>query len=274
MTITEARAQPPAPTTTAPLIIDTELGTRSVSGFIQRGEVVVKQAESFKEVEKIVWGIEASKTRPAGVVLDTVTSLASKTSFDVGHESIPKNGIWEGRFNLATTQPQWGVMSTCLILLARVCRSFGVPLIFTAHEGERHDEASGSTLHFPDLNPMLLKDLVQNADAVLRVSRSSTIFESEGKRFPAGSRAIRCSPDEKYYAKIRIPDDAPSAPNLIGNDDPKSWKPAIERLWEIAQGPLHCIVIYGAPGVGKTRLATELVMYYATKTRQTRQESK
>lgn len=265
MTATAAAVEAPR----KPLVINVEDGIQSIAGFIKRGEVDVKDASTFKAVEKIVWEIEAAKNKPSGILFDTITGLASRAAYDVGHDSIPRNGIWDNRFNLATSQPQWGVMSTTLILLARVCKTFGIPLIYTAHEGERHDEASGSTLHFPDLNPMLLKDLVNNADAVLRVSRSSSIFEAEGQRFVSGSRVIRCAPNDQFYAKLRTPDDAPPAPQVIGCPaDSKNWKPAVERLWSAAQGPLKATVIYGAPGVGKTRLATEILAYYAEKTKQ------
>jgi AAA domain len=266
---TTAPPQAEAPPDRKPLVFNVENGIRSIGGYIKRGEVNVKDTPTFTAVEKLVWEIESSKNKPSGILIDTITGLASRASFDVGHDSIPRNGIWSNRFSLATTQPQWGVMSTTIILLTRVCRTFGIPLFFTAHEGERHDEASSSTMHFPDLNPMLLKDLVNNSDAVLRVSRSSAIFEAEGQRFPSGSRVIRCAPNDQYYAKLRVPDDAPPAPSVIGCPaDSKNWRPAVERLYSAAQGPLECTLIYGAPGVGKTRLATEILAYYAEKAKQ------
>ena len=262
--------QPTPPKTAAvfdpaiPILIDTEGGTRSVAGFERRGELRIKKAETFKDVERLVWEIEAAKVKPAGVILDSITGLIAKASFDVGHEGIPKNGIWENRFNLATSQPHWGVMSTTIVLLNRVCRSLGIPFFMTAQEKERMDEASGKEMHFPAANPKVLDDIVPFSDAILRVSVNTTMFEAGGARFEPGSRVIRCQPNDEIYAKCRVPDDAPPAPNLIGNEkNIANWGPAIERLAQATTDPLATIVIYGRAGTGKTRLATELMLYYA-----------
>ncbi|MDE2098115.1 MAG: hypothetical protein KGL39_12750 [Patescibacteria group bacterium] len=247
-----------------PVLIDTEGGTRSVAGFERRGELRIKTAETFKDVERLVWEIEAAKVKPAGIILDSITGLISKTSFDVGHDGIPKNGIWENRFNLATSQPHWGVMSTTIVLLNRVARSLGIPFFMTAQEKERLDEASGKEMHFPAANPKVLEDIVPFSDGILRVSVNTTMFEAGGVRFEPGSRAIRCQPNDEIYAKCRVPDDAPPAPAIIGNEKATAnWGPAIERLAKATLEPLATIVIYGRAGTGKTRLATELMLHYA-----------
>ncbi|MDE2103292.1 MAG: hypothetical protein KGL39_38990 [Patescibacteria group bacterium] len=248
-----------------------------MAGFERRGELYVprpggKKILSYYEAEKIVWDIESSKVKPAGIILDSITGLVTAASYDVAHEDIPRGKIWSSRFSLATSQPNWGVMTTTIVLLNRVCRSMGIPFIMTAQEDERRDEASGKDMHFPQVNPAVRGDIIPMSDAVLRVSKSSSVFESAGKRFAAGDRVIRCQPNDEIYAKCRVPDDAPPAPDVIGNEikDEKgqpvlNWQPALNRLWVATVLPLDTVVIYGRAGVGKTRLAVELVLYYAKK---------
>lgn len=242
-----------------PILIDTEKGHRSVSGFIKRGELRLVEARSFKAVEKVIWEIESAPIKPRGIILDTITNFAATTILDVTKET-PRGQIWENRTSLQSTQQQWGIMGGIIIRLLRVARSFGIPVYLTSHEGERYDEAAGISRHFPDLNNMLLKDVVQNADAVLRVYRSSAMFEADGKRYNAGTLAVRVMPNEQFYAKIRVPDDLPVPPAVLGNSSPNDWKPVVKRLYELTGG-LESVVIYGAPGVGKTRLAAELATY-------------
>lgn len=252
-------AQPAATLDDAPVIIDTEKGTKSVAGFARRGQIKIVPAHSFKEVENAVWAIEGAKTKPRGIVLDTITGLVGVAILNVVRET-PRNQIWENRSMMQATKQHWGQMGGIVVRLLNVARSCGIPFIITAHEGEREDEVAGTTRHFPDLNKFVRSDVVNNADMVARVYRSSSLFEADGKRYPAGSLAVRIMPTEQYYAKIRVPDDAPVPPAVLGNDSKTDWKPVVERLFALTEG-FETAVLYGEPGVGKTRLATELITH-------------
>ncbi|MGH7745892.1 MAG: hypothetical protein ACREQ5_14095, partial [Candidatus Dormibacteria bacterium] len=106
-------------------------------------------------------------------------------------------------------------------------------------------------------SPMVLSPLVYGSDMVLRVYRT------------AGKRVIRTQPDSHYYAKMRIPDEMPEAPDYIVNASEKNWSSSIEQLHKItggffkpldSSGALCPILLYGASGVGKTRLAVEMLL--------------
>lgn len=247
-----------SPTTTKgkpPLYIDTEKGRRSVLNFIKTGQISLFTADTFKDAEKAIWEITRSKDKPRGIILDSASALATKTIQDVVLEN--PTSLWDNRSRLQASQPTWGMMGGLMMRLMRVSRSLNIPLVITAAEQERTDEISKLVTHFPALNPQVLTDLVYNSDTVLRVYRT------------AGKRVVRCQPDDHYFAKIRVPDNLPPAPDYIVNDDANSWKPVIKKLHEITgglfaplddSGEISPVLLYGMSGVGKTRLAVELLL--------------
>lgn len=267
MTQTKAET-PPEARARKPLLIETEKGQRSVLNYIKTGQVDLEKANSFKAAEKVVWDLVArvgidSKTGapkhpelgPSAIVLDSVSALNSVTIQDIVLEN--PNGLWENRTRLQASQPTWGMLGGLVTRLMRTARALNIPLIITAAEQEREDKLNGTITHFPALNPQVLTDLVHNADTVLRVYRT------------AGKRVVRCQPDDHYYAKIRVPDNLPPAPDYFANDDPNSWAPTIKKLNSVTgglfepmdeSGDISPVLLYGMAGVGKTRLAVELAL--------------
>lgn len=251
-----------------PLLIETEKGQRSVLNYINSGQITLAKAPTFKATEKIIWDIlnavqinpttgvpKFPERGPSAIILDSVSALNSVTIQDIVMEN-PK-GLWDNRAKLQASQPTWGMLGGLVTRLMRTARALNIPLIITAAEQEREDKVSGLVTHFPALNPQVLTDLVYNSDTVLRVYRT------------AGKRVVRCQPDDHYYAKIRVPDNLPPAPDYIANDDPNSWAPVIKKLNSTTgglfapmdeSGELSPVLLYGMSGVGKTRLAVELAL--------------
>lgn len=242
-----------------PILIDTEKGRRSVLSFINSGAIELAKAPTFKAAEDVIWKLQGTgmfnNVHPSAIILDSSSALAATTIQDVVMEN-PK-GLWENRAKLQASQPTWGMMGGLITRLMRVSRSLNIPLIITAAEQEREDKVSGLITHFPALNPQVLTDLVYNSDTVLRVYRT------------AGKRVVRCQPDDHYFAKIRVPDNLPPAPDYFANEDPASWAPTIKKLNQITgglfvplddTGELSPVMLYGMPCVGKTRLAVELAL--------------
>jgi hypothetical protein len=241
--------------TNKPLLIDAEKGRKSVLGYIQRGDIQCLKVDKFPEAENIIWQIWKSTVKPAGIVFDGVSALASKTIQDVVMDN--PTAIWDNRARLQASQPTWQQQANVILRLLRVSRALNIPLVLTAWEQTREDELTKVSTHFPSVNPALLTDITHNADTVLRVYRT------------AGRRMVRCQPDDNYYAKIRVPDNLPPAPEYIENKSDKDWAPTVDRLKVVSgglfkplddSGELSPMVLYGLSGVGKTRLAVELIL--------------
>lgn len=257
----------PEAATTAPLLIDTERGSKSVRGSIEAGKIERVHVRKFVDLEKIVWELERrQRPRPRGLILDTINAIYTVTIQDVVKEN--PNGLWANRTALKASYNDFGQANDLCMRLLRVARAQRIPFIITAHDGEREDADMGVTMHFPDLPRQLRHDIVQNADTVLRFSRSSNIVKVGTETFPKGTRMIQCMPSDSVYAKIRVPDNLPPAPDVVANTSTTDWKPAIAKLDKISggllapdeEGEISPVVVYGIPGVGKTRFAVELLL--------------
>lgn len=259
----------PAETQTPPkpLLIDTERGSKSVRGSIEAGKIDRVHVRKFTELEKIVWDLERGRTaKPSGMIFDTINSAYTGTLQDVVKEN--PSGLWANRTALKASYNDFGQANDLFMRLLRVARNFKIPFIITAHDGEREDADMGVTMHFPDLPRQLRHDVISNADTVLRVTRSANIVKIGSETYPKGTRLIQCSPSDAVYAKIRVPDNLPPAPDVIGNTSAENWAPAITKLHKVSgglfapddEGEISPVIIYGAPGIGKTRLAVELLL--------------
>lgn len=266
-TIPKTAESAPPKTAPVPLLLDTERGSKSVRGSIEAGKIERAHVRTFLDAEKVVWALERKqRPMPSGLILDTINALAAVTLQDVVKEN--PNGLWANRASLKASYNDYGSSNGLIIRLLRVARAFKIPVIITAHDGEREDDDIGATMHFPDLPRQLRHDVIGNADTVLRLSRSSNMVKMGSETYPKGTRLVQCMPTDTVYAKIRVPDNLPPAPDVIGNTSASDWKPVIAKLNTVSggllapddEGEISPVILYGAPGVGKTRLAVELLL--------------
>lgn len=261
----------PVPATKGkPLYIDIEKGRRSVLGYIQSGKVDLRACNSFEEVEKVVLGLVAQvkwdvkgvpqwtgkNPAPTAIIFDSISKLAKITLQDVTLEN--PSSLWANRTRLAASTPGYGQLGNLLLRLMRFARALNIPLILTAGERIRENQVTGATTYFPDFTPEILSGFMHDCDTVLRLSRT------------AGTRVARLQPDDNYYAKIRVPDNLPPAPDIVSNPKDKTdWTETIKRLDTITggifapldeSGEISPVLLYGTAGVGKTRLAVELAL--------------
>ena len=259
------------------IYIDVEKGRRSILGLLKGGRIDLRSCDTFLDVEKVVFELvrqvkwrkemrdgkeiaiaewKGAGPKPAAVILDSGSRLAKVTIQDITSEN--PQALWTNRTRLAASQPGYGQLSGLLLRLVRFARALTIPLIIIAGEKVRHNDTTGVDTYFPDFTPEVLADFVHNCDMVLRLSRT------------AGTRVIRTQPDDNYYAKIRVPDNLPPAPDVIPNPKDKTdWSESIKKLNTATgglfspldeSGEISPLLLYGTAGVGKTRLAVELAL--------------
>ena len=253
------------------LLCDTEGGSIVVRSRIKSGAIDLRSTKTYDALDQVVWAVLRKQIKPSCIAIDTLTTFTTTTRLDmvIDPANVQPGSLWAQRGRMTASQRDWGEMSDMTIRLLRMLRDWSdtnnVPSILVCHEGEREDPVTGLNKQGPDLNAMLLKDVYALTDMVLRLSLTQQDIKSKsGTTYPAGTRELRLAPNPSAMAKSRIPDDVP-------NPSPIILDPTWEKLVDAFGGEIPPkITLYGASGVGKTRLLGSAADYYA-KTSQTTQ---
>lgn len=238
------------------VLIDSERGARSVNHLVASGAVEVINANKFEDVENVVWQIIRNERKADGIIIDSITSLATTTRQDLIVDPAMMNNasLWQNRAKLTAAQRDWGNMSDLIGRLMRLLRdNTNVPIIAICHEGEREDLTTGMDKKGPDLNAALLKEVIHFSDAVLRLSLLGATIEVEGQRYAPGTRVLRLIGNEQCMAKVRIPGNMPQPPEILPD-------PTKARFLKVVGEMPHAVALYGPSGAGKTTLACELLV--------------
>jgi hypothetical protein len=237
-------------------LLDTERGAyRSVSKAINEGRVEIFDVRGTESLAKAYNAIAKNTQDFDRIVLDTAGTLATT----LNNEMLLRGGarLWTNpSATLTLTQQQWGIMSTRFILALRDFQELGLPFITAVHEGERENPYEGTTIHGPDLNRMLLKELYGMSDFIFRIGKLPTKAAINGQTYPPGTRVLRMIDDARFIAKGAEPVGIELLPNPTFGAIMEVWDKVCTLDPELkARAGSPRIVIYGPPGAGKTYLA-------------------
>lgn len=227
-------------------------GHRSVIDLQRAGAIDVRVCKSFADLEGVFWGLYRGEIpMPELLVIDSITALASKTKQDVVLDPSLKGStqIWSAQASLTANQKQWGVTGDVIIRLLRNFRELDCPAIFIAHEGTREDTMSGYDKFVPDLQRMILADIIAQADAILRLRALPTaITYSDGTVVPRGARQLLLKPTAESAVGLR--DYLPNCPDFL-------IEPTLADFAALfgENGFPHNTIVYGPPKIGKTTFA-------------------
>jgi hypothetical protein len=258
------------------VLLATEKGWTSVKHLVDRGQVEVYSTPTFQALQDHYNWIRSGQITGDVLALDSITDFATTVRQAlVGDKAAPNGDLWGSRMQLRATQAQWGDMSDIVIRLLRMIRGLTdetmsegkiVPsrwkaTVFICQDRQGIEDPmfpGASKKRGPDLNAMLLRDVVQYADIIGRLSIAPTMGELPGAGvldeptvYPKDTRILRLRPTDEIVAGarawegIQIPEQLPN--------------PTLDKLFDIYKGDLPpSILIYGPPKVGKTTLACSL----------------
>lgn len=230
------------------ILIDTENGYESVADLIDAGTVERVHAPTYLDVAKAIRDIRSGKIKGDVIVLDTLTSLATRTRRDMVGEINDSVSVWENRNKLQSQQKDWGSMSDAL---GRMLLEFtGLPqrLIVLSHEGMR-DDGQGTEKKAPDLNAALLREVLAYSSGIVRLATLARPLDYEGTVYPVHTRVLRTLGDENCIAKLHT--------TLSANAPPLIFNPTWAKLVGALGSTPKTLAIYGSPGSGKTTFACD-----------------
>lgn len=246
-------------------LLDTENGRTSVANLIRAGYVEAVYTPTFQALETEVNKLIASKDRDFMLVIDTVTTTATKTRQDltVDPKDVDGKSIWDLRFKLQSDQKQWNQTTDSLLRLFGRIRSSNIPCVLIAHENEREDPSTGLDKFGPAFNPALRDGVFAMCDVIARYSRSNAEVKIGDTVFPRGTRVLRMEGNDSAIAGYRNPDpDTFDVPEVVFPKKPGAKEGVtLQQLATIFGGELPhgegvapFIVIYGPPKIGKTTM--------------------
>lgn len=238
---------------------DRGTGHHSVSDLVQAGVVVSYPARSFLEAEQVFWALyRANNQIPDGtgtpftpdlVVVDTITKLAETTRQDTVLDPSKKglSTIWDLGEAAVASKREWGIAGDRIVRLLRNILELPIPSIFVAHQGDRDDPMSNTVKKVPDLQGMVLKNVIADTDAIVRLQASPVpVALPDGRVYPDGTRQLLLRATGDSAVGVRSP--YPLPPFLL--------EPTLADFINVLHGTLpHNTLLFGAPKIGKTTLA-------------------
>jgi hypothetical protein len=243
------------------LLLDTE---RGAAAFKSMPNVTIldmyntaggSQSNLIDAVDRTFWSLMKNPEKLAPyshLVIDSVTALCSTTRADIilDPDKTQPGDLWRKRgLYSADSRGDYRAMNDMVARLLRWYRDLPIPTIFTTHEEDRED-MTGAMKRGPSLSPGLLKDSLVWSHVIAHLGFTIKPVKVDGQIIPAGTRRLRIVPDAKYIAKSKQRVDLPPLPPAIIN-------PQLSDLFKIMEHtgqPYPWVIVYGAPGVGKTSL--------------------
>lgn len=236
------------------LLLDCDVsGHRSVLDYVKAGKIVAYPCKSFQDTETVFWALYRRQIPlPKLIIVDTITALAEKTRQDVVLDPEKKGatGIWELGDAVVANKREWGIAGDYVNRLLRNIVELDIPSIFVAHEGERDDVMSGVAKMTPNLQKMILGNVVANADAIVRLRPSPLpLVDAAGNTFPPGTRQLLLRPTGDSSVGVRA---VRPLPEYLIEPTLEDFAQALGG-WEYFP---HNLLVYGPPKTGKTTFAT------------------
>lgn len=187
------------------------------------------------------------------IILDTLTKMMDTFIGDLklGSEEkamLPKANVFFADKNYLTVYTAAGQM---LLRWLRFLRNRGFRIITTTHEKEQVDQLTYLKKYGPAANESLFNALNASCSDMFRLMAINEALTDElGKVVrPAYSRVLRLRPTDDTIAKFHVDfDHSAKVPAEL-------WGPTLPRLYKALDNQPEWLVIYGAPGVGKTTLS-------------------
>lgn len=263
-----ATADAPYPDT---LLLDADGSEEVVHSLIESGKLAYVRIKSFDDLEDYFFKeIVAKKRHFKMVIIDSISALSLKTRLHLTTDTskrsnstlVKENGLvrlWPNREAITTDQREYGQMAELISRLIIYFENVADTVVIIGHEAEEYkseDAPAGSTQrirtatgrNIPNLTPALWKFAEPLVGVLGRYGKALSRFEYNGVKYTAGTRILRLQESSEYVAKCRVRDTLPQAPELVVN-------PTMNDLIKICGGLPERVMLYGAPGSGKTTFA-------------------
>lgn len=230
-------------------LIDTEEGFASVGNLVREGKVDHYLATTFDELKAATWKVYRSDPGYDIIVLDPISAIATTRTLELMAGSFET--FLKAKEPVRANRDIWGTMNNDIIRCYRQLAESNnkkATLVITCHEGQRDNPYDGTTMTGPDLNQGLLKDVYEFSDAIVRLSKLPQAVKIDGVEYKKGTRVARLQDSPQYLAKGRDEVGGPTRPELIA-------APTLPKIFTACNPAPRKILLYGAPGVGKTVLA-------------------
>lgn len=233
-------------------------GTESVQDLIDAGKVKHITLPSFPAFDLACNDLVKAVTPEDVVILDTISTLANtmRGDFRLGVEE--SNDLW-GKRNLyfggdKNFLTQYEAAEKMIMRRLKNLRARGCRIVTIVHEDEQVDQITMTKKRAPQLNQAFYGSLMAHSTDVFRLSMFfEDVKGNDGKLlYKSGTRVLYLQSAEgpeghvtKYHVTRDVADALPKG--IID--------PTMSKLIATLKKKPGWLVIYGAPGLGKTTLA-------------------
>jgi hypothetical protein len=232
-------------------------GYESVQDKIDAGLVTRITVNTYKEFEAVVFDLLPKVSAADTFILDTITSLAETTRGDMKMGNDPSQSLWDKHrlyFGDKDTMNSYSAAQNMIMRPLMNLRARDMRIIVTAHEDEGIDAITQTKKRAPKLNPAFYDGLMAAASDVFRLSMytEDVLGNDNTVKIKAGTRVLYLKAShslEGWVAKSRNSVDvSEKMPKAMAN-------PTIPKIEAVLQKRPGFLVLYGAPGCGKTTLS-------------------
>lgn len=234
-------------------------GVDSIAKRIAAGAVKLVPCGSFVEYDAACKALANRAPQPGDlVVLDTLTQLLSTTRGDFKHGTDPKESIWDKRdlyFGDKQALNAYQASGNMVMRWLKNLRNVGYNIVVLAHEDEALDEVTMTTKRSVKANPESRDMLYAASSDVFRLTevvqdRTELVNGEPTVVLARGERLMLLRRTQDSLAKYHVDlEQAAKVPDAIK-------APTMAKLCSVLGKTPSFLVVYGAPGVGKTTFAT------------------